>query len=92
MTFENVCETLDGLESDCWYELRGKNQLYVIFNDFEGFDENWDEIMRDYDNPKGVEMFLDLLEKNAAFIEGASCRTYHFDNFSVKVDYTSNDI
>lgn len=92
MTFENVCETLDGLESDCWYELHGKNQLYVIFNDFEGFDENWNEIMRDYNNPKGVEMFLDLLEKNAAFIEGASCRTYHFDNFSVKVDYTSNDI
>ena len=92
MTFEDVCAMLEGLENDCWYELCGENQLYVIFNDFEGFDENWDEIMRDYDNPKGVEMFLDSLEKNAAFIEESLYRTYHFDNFSVKVDYTSNDI
>ena len=30
MTFEDVCAMLEGLENDCWYELRGENQLYVV--------------------------------------------------------------
>ena len=92
MTFENVCAMLDALENDCWYELRDGNLLNVTFNDFEGFDENWSEIMRDYDDPEGVEKFLDQLAQNAAFIDGSLYHTYYFDNFSVKIGYTSFDI
>lgn len=92
MTFENVCEMLDDLKDDCWYTLRDGNLLEVTFNDFEGFDENWNEIMRDYVDPENVEKFLDLLEQNAAFIEGILYRIYHFNNFSVRIGYTSFDI
>ena len=91
MTYEKMIEMLEALGADALYSVIGTT-IHVDLNDFEGFDEDWDEIMRDYDNPKAVEAFEEMLERECLSQEGDFYTTYHFDDFSVKLGYTSYDI
>lgn len=91
MTYEQVLEMAEALGNDA-IVLDFKNQISVDFNDFEGFDENWDEIMRDYDDANAVDAFEEMLENEAIKIDNGFYTTYHFDGFIVKVGYTSYDI
>ena len=61
----------------------------ITIEDFEGFDEHWHEIMREYDNEEAVNALLDWL--------GANCieqcidlyTGYKFPDFQVIVGYAS---
>jgi hypothetical protein len=66
--------------------------LYVELNDFEGFDEDWSEIYREYDNPEAVERFKKMLENECIFKEGDLYVVYHFKDFDVQLGYSSFDI
>jgi len=63
----------------------------VTLNDFEGFDEDWEEIMREYEDPEMVEALYELLDEAEQDSDGWTC-IYRFPDFSVELHYTSEDI
>jgi len=64
--------------------------VHLDFNDFEGFDEDWSEIMRPYEREDLVNKVFDILEK-CPNDNGFYC-TYMVENHPVKVGYASYDI
>ena len=62
--------------------------IRVIVDDFAGFDDNWDEVFLDYD-----EAAIERMEDT--FVDHANTYgwgEYVFDEVTVKVTYTSDDI
>lgn len=91
MTYEQVLKMAEALEDDARvYDF--EDCIHVDFNDFIGFDNNWSEIFRDYDNPKAVEAFEEMLKAEAEEVDEDFYTTYCFKGFFVKVGYTSYDI
>ena len=93
MTYEEIIERVKTLGEDAdYYEYTSGTLLTIIFNDFDGFDENWNEIDREYDNPEAVEQLItDIAEAAENVIEGY-INTYDFGTFAVKIEFTSMDI
>ena len=91
MTREKMMNMIKDLKNDATY-FEYKGIIHVDLDDFEGFDENWDEQFREYDDADAVENFLDTLEKEALEIDEDYYTTYKFDGFAVKLGYTSYDI
>ena len=69
-----------------------RTRIEVDFNDFVGFDEDWCEVLREFDNPVGVEEFEKFLERNCNSSVEGFYSIYNFDGFYVQVGYTSYDI
>lgn len=91
MTKTEILKMLNDLGDDAYVYEHG-DDISVDLNDFEGFDDNWSEIMRDYDNPKKVQQALDTLQRTAIIVEHDYYTTYYFEDCSVIVGYTSFDI
>ena len=91
MTKIEILKMLTDLGDDAYVYEHG-DDISVDLNDFEGFDENWSETMRDYDNPKKVQQALDTLQRTAIIIEDNFYTTYHFEDCSVIVGYASYEI
>ena len=68
------------------------DMIYLTLQDFEGFDDEWNEIMRNYDNPDAVDALLDWLDANCISKVEPFYTTYHFDGFNVLLGYASFDI
>ncbi len=66
--------------------------LHVTFEDFEGFDDDWSEIFRDYDNEDAVDAFCEMLHAECLSFEDDFYVLYHFDGFDVEIGYASFDI
>ena len=81
MTFEKMITTIKALGADASYRVSG-SKIRVDLNDFEGFDEDWDEIMRDYDDPEAVSAFEEMLEAECLRQSGDFYTTYYFEGFS----------
>ena len=64
----------------------------ITFCDFEGFDEDWEEVMRDYADEMGVEALQEWLEEHCVSQEDDFYVVYHFEGFDVQVGFTSFDI
>ena len=62
--------------------------IRVIVDDFAGFDSNWNEIFNDYDG-EAIERMEDILVDHANTYGWGE---YVFDEVTVKVTYTSDDI
>lgn len=67
-----------------------KNKVLITINDFEGFDENWEEIDREVNFNE--EDFYDFLEENCISHEANFYNTYVFEDCQVEVGYASYDI
>ena len=93
MRFEKMMAMVEALGDDAsmWYDEEEK-VLDVTLRDFEGFDDDWSEIMRDYDHPEAVEAFKEMLETECSSQEGDFYFDYHFDGFTVELGYSSYDI
>ena len=89
--FEQLCEMLRTLESvgDVSVDL-DEFDLDVTFQDFEGFDEEWEEVMRDYEMPELVDEVFDLLDQCER--EGDFYVTYFVEGHRVEVGFGSYDI
>ena len=61
----------------------------MTFEDFEGFDEDWSEIFRDYSDTALVEELEEFISEVA---EGDFYQTFEFDGVSYRVGYGSYDI
>ncbi len=72
-------------------ERKDGKEIVVIVDDFEGFDEDWCEIEREYDEEK-VDALQEWLEEHCECEYGDFYRYYEFDGFSVKWGYSSMDI
>lgn len=86
-----ILEKINELGNDA-YSNEYDNIISVDFNDFEGFDEDWNEVMRDYDNPELVQDFVDFLKSTCDRMEGDFYQCYHYNDFVVQVGFTSYDI
>ena len=91
MTYEEVMALLETLGDDVSVFAHG-DVIRVTVEDFEGFDDEWDEVMRDYTDEELVDAFLDALEEQALRAEGDFYRTYYFDGYAVQLGYASYDI
>lgn len=91
MTYEMMLEMLEGLGRDVFFD-EVEDGFDVTVYDFEGFDDDWSEIERDFDDPEAVEHFLDVLEEESLSHEGDFYVVYHFEGFDVELGYTSFDI
>ena len=91
MAIENIFAQLDRISEDSWYDITD-NRIDLTINDFEGFDENWSEIDREFVDADAVEEVLQWLEENADYIDDVFYRRYHFGEIVVVVDYTSSEI
>lgn len=91
MTIENITVQLDRISADSWYYVND-NHIGLTINDFEGFDEDWNEVDREFVDADAVEEVLEWLEENADSVDGDFYYYYHFGEIVVEVDYTSFDI
>lgn len=91
MTIKTITTQLDRISADSWYDVTD-NHIDLTINDFEGFDENWSEVDREFVDADAVEEVLEWLEKNADCVDGDFYRYYHFGEIVVEVGYTSFDI
>lgn len=92
MTFENVLEMVKALGNDAIHYVDSEKTIHVDINDFEGFNDDWDEIYRDFDDEDAINGLFRLLEKNANSIDDDYYIVFHFDDFKVSWGYTSYDI
>ena len=94
MTYEEMMAMIEGLGADAEMMILDKEEMVldVTLQDFEGFDDDWSEIYRDYDHPEAVEQFEDMLDTACLSREGDYYVRYHFDGFTVRLGYASYDI
>ena len=93
---EKIIEMLEELGADVSYYVRDLEEdgleLAITIEDFEGFDENWSEIMRELDDEEAVDAFLEWLEEYCISKGGDFYREYQFEGFAVELGYASFDI
>lgn len=89
MTKTEMLAILETLTEDIYYSVKD-NMVRVTVDDFEGFDDDWHEIMREYANAERVEEFLDMLDEYPH--EGDFYVVYHFEDFDLQLGFTSFDI
>ena len=69
-----------------------ENELNIDFNDFDGFDDEWNEIERKYNNENLVNQILNYIETNAILIKDSLYQTYQVNDKIIVIGYTSFDI
>ena len=89
-TFKMIMDRLADSE-DAWISFTRGNEYHIEIDDFDGFDENWNEIDREYVDPETVNTLFEFLNL-AEFISDDYYRVYKFADFSVVVGFTSYDI
>ena len=87
---EVVVNMLKELGEDVSY-MMVREELHVIIEDFDGFDEDWQEVDREY-NVEAVEGFVEWLEAQAQQVEGDYYVRYRLQGVAVCVGYASYDI
>jgi len=92
MTREMMLAAIEALGADASLWDEEDYCLDVTLEDFEGFDEEWSEIDREYDDPEAVERFEEMLETECLSQEGDFYVVYHFEGFDVRLGYASFDI
>ena len=77
---------------DLSYSSMNSKEYSLTFNDFYGFDEEWNELYRDYDNPQAVEELKEWLDENCLERKDKLYSRYYFNDFIVTTGYASYDI
>ena len=81
--FEKLMAMVNALvEVEDVYYREYENTLYITVNDFEGFDEHYSEIDRELVNEE-------LVEELEEFLESVN---YTIDNYTIELNYSSEDI
>lgn len=85
-----VIALLNTYEDVAVYEQSNGNIRATVL-DFDGFDEDWNEVMLDYDED-AIDEMQERLYQAANEVEPGFSTCYHFDGFTVTVDWASDDI
>ena len=93
MTMEMMKKQLMTLCEDIsFWENTDKNMLGVILEDFEGFDEDWNEVFADI-NEDAVNTMIEWLDEHCdSHDSGCFYQYYTFGNLVVCLDWESYDI
>lgn len=92
MTYEMMVAAIEALGADAFLWEHSDGMLDVTIEDFEGFDDDWSEVDREYDDGEAVDAFLEMLEAECSSREGDFYVVYHFEGFDVRIGYASFDI
>lgn len=92
MTREMMLTAIKALGADASLWDEEDYCLNVTLENFEGFDKDWSEIYREYDNPEAVKHFKEMLEAECLSQEDDFYMIYHFEGFDVELGYASFDI
>lgn len=103
MTYTEMINLLESAGEDVTfytgidYEMKeAVKTIEITFEDFEGFEDDWNEIEREYDNPELVESIINFIEEKNDwnfndwyyFFEDETCETC----FKVYISFASEDI
>ena len=93
MTMEMMKKQLEALCKDIsFWEYNDENKLDVIVEDFEGFDEDWDEVFADVDDD-AVDKMIKWLETHCdSHYDGNLYQYYTCDDLVVCLGWASYDI
>ena len=91
MTYAEVLARVAEVEDVSVWEHEGCGCIALTIEDFDGFDEDWCEQFRDYDED-AVDALLEWLEEHALSVDGDFYTYYQFEDFEVRVGYASYDI
>ena len=93
MTMETMKKQLKALCKDIsFWENPAENTLGVTVEDFEGFDEDWDEVYADI-NEDAVNTMIEWLEEHCDSHDGGSLYQYYtFGDLVVCLGWASYDI
>ena len=92
MTIEMMKEQLEALCEDIsFWEWDDENKLDVTVEDFEGFDEDWDEVYADIDD-NAVDKMIEWLDEHCDSHEGDFYHYYNFGDLVVCLGWASYDI
>ena len=86
MTIELITNQLDRISADSWYDVTD-NHIDLTINDFDGFDEDWNEIDREFVDEDLVDEVLEWLEKNADYVDRDFYHYYYFGEIVVEVEF-----
>lgn len=92
MTREMVLMLAEQCGEDVEVSINNDGSIDLTFVDFIGFNEDWEEEFREYDNENAIDTLIEVLEKNCIEITKNLYVTYSFENFFVTVGFTSFDI
>ena len=90
--FNEFKKMVDACGDDVTLNRRSNGIYRLTLEDFEGFNENWHEVEREYDNEEAVDALFDWLETNCAEQREDFYTYYIFSDFQVIVGYASFDI
>lgn len=91
MTREELREMVEQYKDVEMYEYEDDKEISLTVKDFEGFDEDWHEIDREYDEEKVDELFETLKRECIEFVEDFYT-TFEFGEFYITWGYASYDI
>ena len=90
--FETIFTILTRLETtrDAYFKVEG-TRFEITLCDFDGFDANWCEVMREYEDAEMVDALFEVLDR-ADSVDDEFYTTYYFADCSATVGFTSYDI
>ena len=90
--FNEFMQMVEACSDDVTLDRRSNGIYHLTLEDFEGFNENWHEVEREYDNEEAVDALLDWLETNCNEQREDFYIYYIFSDFQIIVGYSSFDI
>lgn len=89
---KEIIEKVKELGNDADYRELRDGVIQITIDDFLGFNDDYQEEFREYENPQKVEAFKNFLESNCLKREYGFYKIYHFEDCEVILGYTSFDI
>ena len=90
--FNEFIQMVDACGVDAILERHSDGTYVLTLEDFEGFDDDWNEVEREYDNEEAVDALLEWLEDNCIDKTERLDIHYVFPDFQVTLGYASFDI
>ena len=90
--FNEFIQMVDACGVDAILERHSDEEYHLTLEDFEGFDDDWNEVEREYDNEEAVDALLDWLEANYTERKSNLYIHYVFPDFQLTFGYASFDI
>lgn len=90
--FDEFMEMVKACGEDVLFAQVGEGNYNLTYNDFDGFDEHWRELEREYDNEEAVDALEDWMDEHCTSKVGDFYVDYIFPGFVVRVGYSSFNI
>ena len=90
--FNEFIQMVDACGVDAILERHSDGEYHLTLEDFEGFDDDWNEVEREYENEEAVDGLLDWLEARCAERGEILCIRYVFADVQLTFGYASFDI